>query len=98
LEHLLIRLFFSVSETLLIEDLTVRSDMRRFQLHRDVDDSGVSGTGVVAEGVCFTGGKCVLSWLTKHTSLAVYDDFDSVEAVHGHGGKTRVVWTDPKRP
>lgn len=27
--------------------------MRRFELHRDVDVSGVSGEGIVADGVCY---------------------------------------------
>lgn len=45
--------------------------MKRFHLQRLVDDTGVSGTGRVAEGVVFQNGKCVLSWLTSHTSVAV---------------------------
>ena len=36
--------------------------MRVFALIRDVDVSGVSGTGVVAEGVQFSDGTCVLRW------------------------------------
>lgn len=68
--------------------------IRAFQLHRDEDEGGVSGVGVVAEGVQFTNGKCVLSWLTKNTSLGLYDDIDTLVRVHGHGGKTRVVWSD----
>lgn len=68
--------------------------MRTFMLHRTEDESGVSGIGLVAEGVEFTGGKCVLSWLTEHTSVAVYDDINILEAIHGHGGKTEIQWTD----
>ena len=69
--------------------------MRRFELHRDEDETGVSGTGVVAEGVAFRNGKIVLAWLTRHKSLTVYDDMATLETIHGHGGKTRVVWHDP---
>jgi len=68
--------------------------MRQFHLHRDEDESGVSGTGVVAEGVMFTNGKCVLSWLTTHTSVAVYDNVETVLNIHGHAGKTRLVWLE----
>jgi hypothetical protein len=69
--------------------------MRRFELHRDEDATGVSGTGVVAEGVVFQNGKIAMAWLTKHKSMTIYDDMETLEKVHGHGGKTRVVWHDP---
>lgn len=69
--------------------------MRRFKLFRREDQGGVSGVGYVAEGVQFTNGKCVLSWLTAHTSLAVYDDLKTLETIHGHGGRTVVEWVDP---
>lgn len=66
--------------------------MRAFQLHRDVDTSGVSGLGVVAEGVQFTSGKCVITWLTKNSSIGMYDSIEIMDAIHGHNGNTRVVW------
>lgn len=66
--------------------------MRLFELHRAQDDGGVSGTGVVAEGVVFSNGKCALSWKTQYTSVAIYDDIETLETIHGHGGKTRVVF------
>jgi hypothetical protein len=68
--------------------------IRRFHLARDVDASGVSGTGVVAEGAVMSNGKVVISWLTAHTSVAIYDDIATAEAIHGHGGATRFVF-DP---
>ena len=68
--------------------------IRRFQLVREEDESGVSGIGIVAEGCQFTEGKCVLAWLTQHKSVAVYDSLQDLEAIHGHGGRTRVVWVD----
>lgn len=66
--------------------------MKLFALMRTEDESGVSGVGVVAEGVQFTNGKCALSWLTEHSSVAVYDDIATLEAIHGHNGKTQIVW------
>lgn len=69
--------------------------MRRFELHRDSDVSGVSGTGVVAEGIAFTDGTAVIRWTVgEHRSTVVWPDVDSVQAVHGHNGATRVVWID----
>jgi len=62
-----------------------------FHLERDEDETGVSGTGAVAEGIVFSNGKVVMSWLTEHTSIAVYENMNHLEAIHGHNGKTRVV-------
>ena len=42
--------------------------MRTFELHRDTDVSGVSGTGVVAEGVEFADGTTVVRWLRAGTT------------------------------
>lgn len=72
----------------------MQSQMRKFVLERTEDESGVSGTGIVAEGVVFTNGFAVLSWLTPLTSVAVYHSLDVLERVHGHGGKTKVVFKD----
>jgi hypothetical protein len=68
--------------------------MRRFLLIRIEDVSGVSGTGRVAEGVLFSTGKCVLSWVTEFRSVAVYDNIEELNAIHGHNGRTRVEWID----
>lgn len=68
--------------------------MRRFVLHRLQDESGVSGTGIVAEGIQFSDGRCVIRWLTNVQSLAIYQNVGEVEAVHGHQGKTVILWQD----
>lgn len=68
----------------------------RFELHRDQDVSGVSGTGVVAEGVEFTDGTVALRWCSEWPTSVVFHDrgMEAVEAIHGHGGATRIVWLD----
>lgn len=73
---------------------------RRFELHRDVDETGVSGTGVIAEGVQFSDGCVALRWLSDWPTSVVFHErgMEAVEAVHGHGGKTRVVWLDGIEP
>ena len=68
--------------------------MKLFLLQRIEDESGVSGTGIVAEGVVFSNGKCVLSWTTKYQSIAVYDSIEELENIHGHNGKTVIVWME----
>jgi hypothetical protein len=72
--------------------------MRRFHLQRDEDATGVSGCGVVAEGVQFTDGHCAMRWLTDTASTALYDSADDIERIHGHEGRTRVVWLDGETP
>jgi hypothetical protein len=72
--------------------------VRLFELHRDVDSSGVSGTGVVAQGVEFDSGQCCMTWLTNWNSVAVYPDIQTLENIHGHNGNTRVVWFERQEP
>lgn len=70
--------------------------LRRFQLERDVDVTGVSGVGVVAEGVEFTGGVVALRWTSDWPTSVVFHDrgMAAVEAIHGHSGATRIVFLD----
>jgi hypothetical protein len=72
--------------------------MRRFYLQRDQDETGVSGVGRVAEGIVFSDGAVALRWCTEFTSTAVYGSIETVEAIHGHGGQTRVVFVDGDWP
>ena len=67
-------------------------EMRLFELMRDEDISGVSGVGRVAVGVVFPSGKVVLEWLGSHRTFGIYDNLADVERIHGHGGKTRIVF------
>ena len=66
--------------------------MRLFWLNRIEDETGVSGDGIVAEGVEFTDGTCVLRWLTATASTAAYLSIADVESIHGHGGKTQIIF------
>ena len=70
--------------------------IRRFVLERHEDATGISGTGVVAEGVEFTDGIVVLKWIVgDHRSIVIWNQgIESVKAIHGHDGKTEVVWLD----
>lgn len=69
-------------------------DARLFVLKRDEDETGVSGTGVVAEGVQFSDGTVALRWRSYIKSTAIYESIRACEAIHGHGGKTRVLFLD----
>ena len=75
--------------------------MRTFHLQRDEDMSGLSGTGVVAEGVEFDDGTTVVRWREitgpnydrgVRATTVVFPSVEAVEALHGHNGATRIVW------
>lgn len=68
--------------------------VRRFALVRDEDKTGVSGVGKVANGVLFPDGATVLRWCTSTRSTAVYETFGDMLRIHGHGGATRVAFTE----
>lgn len=72
--------------------------MRTFHVYRDEDVSGISGTGLIAEGVLFSNGKVVTNWLSMHKIVEFSDSMAEWQAVHGHDGKTRVVWDDEVLP
>lgn len=73
---------------------------RAFVLERLVDETGISGTGIVAEGVEFSDGTVALRWRGPWPTSVVFHDrgIAAVEAVHGHGGKTRIVWCEEVTP
>lgn len=67
--------------------------MKTFVLNRKEDISGVSGTGVVAEGVEFIGGMCAIHWLGRYSTVEICQSMDDLKAVHGHEGRTEIIWT-----
>lgn len=59
--------------------------MRTFTLERVFDESGVSGTGVVLEGVIFADGVTVIRWLPGKAgaqSTAIYGSYADFEKIH----------------
>ncbi|WP_327377975.1 hypothetical protein OG393_30855 [Streptomyces sp. NBC_01216] len=67
---------------------------RRFYLHRTTDNTGVSGTGRVADGILWTDGTVSIRWLGERPSTVFWNSIHNALHVHGHGGATRVVWLD----
>jgi hypothetical protein len=71
--------------------------MRSFTLERGNDESGVSGTGIVLEGVEFSDGKVVVRWLGEHCSTVVWDSFEEFWHIHvaSHpSNQSYVLWDD----
>ena len=73
---------------------------RRFVLRRRTDVSRVSGEGLIAAGVQYPNGRCVLQWAESPEPDGADDGFCShrdVAAVirtHGHQGATILEWMD----
>lgn len=64
---------------------------RVFTLFRRIDESGVSGTGRVLDGVIFHTGQVVVCWRTDldpdkpgYSSLAIYPSWEAFLHVHVH--------------
>lgn len=72
--------------------------LKEFYLLREEDETGVSGTGVVARGVILSSGHCVLEWLTFTSSINMYKNIHDVEEIHGHHGKTKLCYGVPVVP
>lgn len=69
--------------------------IKRFVLVRNEDVTGVSGVGIVAEGVRLSRGKAVLCWLSNGvSSIVIHESMENLIKIHGHGGKTKIVWLD----
>jgi len=72
-------------------------------LYRKEDESGVSGTGVVADFVCFPDGSIVQEWRNEEnpnldtkgpesSGLDYRPSMDMAIQIHGHNGRTEYVY------
>ena len=68
--------------------------MRTFKLVRKEDKSGVSGCGIVGEGVEFHDFQAVLSWFGNFHTITVFPRVEDITKIHGHAGSTEVVFDD----
>lgn len=54
-------------------------------MKRNNDESGVSGTGIVLDGVVFPNGKVTVCWRcvkTNASSISVFDSFEDFTKIH----------------
>lgn len=63
-----------------------------FVLRRTTDVTGVSGTGVIADGVVFPDGRVATRWRDTMgvAQTCAWDRLSHVQKIHGHNGATRV--------
>lgn len=71
-----------------------RTAVRLFHLQRDRDVTGMSGTGVVADGALWPDCTVSIRWRGDRPSTVTWNSIDHAEQVHGHGGLTRIIWAD----
>jgi hypothetical protein len=81
------------------------SEPKLFSVVRGNDESGVSGTGRILDGVLFHNNQVVVCWRTdiegsKHgfSSLGVYPSWEAFEFIHikSHPtNDTKVIWLAP---
>ncbi|WP_206302713.1 hypothetical protein [Streptomyces sp. WAC 01529] len=68
---------------------------RLFVLRRHVDVSGVSGTGVIADGAEWPDGTASLRWRGEHPKIDFADrGVTTLHFVHGHSGATEVEYLE----
>ena len=82
-------------------EIPLREDLaepRRFYFLRNVDVHGKSGTGLVADGIQFGDGRCAIRWRTETASTTLFDSAAELDRIHGHGGKSAIIWVDPEQP
>ena len=73
-----------------------------FTVCRQSDESGISGIGVVIEGVLFATGHVILHWLTPapRGSISVFDSFNDFKKIHSDPhptNKTIITWADGRQ-
>lgn len=74
----------------------VGQSMRRFYLNRMEDQTGVSRTGRVLEGVLTQSGKVFVEWRPPHSTMGIYNSFEEFKIIHVdcHPSCNEVVWID----
>lgn len=65
---------------------------KTFRLVRTQDISGVSGVGIVAQGVEWYNGRVTIAWLGSFPTIEHADNLHQIEELHGHDGSTKIEW------
>ena len=81
---------------------TAPRGIETFTVCRQSDESGISGTGVVIEGVLFATGHVILHWLTPtpRGSISVFDSLNDFRKIHSDPhptNKTIITWLDGRQ-
>lgn len=73
--------------------------MRRFQLNRKEDKTGISGLGIVLEGILYSSGSVSFQWRGMPPGCGYYPRFEDFWMIHvyKHPG-SEIVWSDSLNP
>lgn len=72
-----------------------------FVMIRHSDETGVSGTGPVVDGIIFPSGSCVVEWRGATPCVQVWPSFTAFKRVHidpHPDNKTELRWLDVQNP
>lgn len=80
-----------------ISDRTVESlPFKRFYVNRIKDETGISRTGRILEGVLTQSGKVIVEWRPPMSTIGVYNTLEEFMTIHidCHPSCSEVVWID----
>lgn len=64
--------------------------MKYFVLEREDDETGISGTGIIVEGIIWSDGTVAYRWLSDVATTTIANRIQDVIFLHGHDGKTKI--------
>lgn len=69
---------------------------RRFFLRRIKDETGISRTGRVLEGVLMQSGRVFVEWRPPHSAMVIYNSLGEFRTIHVdcHPSCNEIVWLD----
>ena len=73
--------------------------IRTFTVCRQIDETGISGQGIVIEGAVLATGQCIVHWLypPPRGGIAIFDSMEDFLKVHVHphpSNKTIITFQD----
>lgn len=70
--------------------------MRRFYLLRSEDETGISATGRVLEGVLTPSGKVIVEWRPPHTTITIFNSLEEFRTLHvdAHPSMNEIIWLE----
>ena len=69
---------------------------KRFYVQRNEDQTGVSRTGRVLEGVLWQNGEVTVQWRPPHSTMGFYHSMDEFKTIHidCHPSCNDIIWVD----
>lgn len=75
---------------------TNSKEMRRFYVIRNKDETGISRTGRILEGVVTQTGKVIVEWRPPYSTVAIYTSMQEFRTIHidSHPSCNEIIWLD----